>query len=121
MIDDLKKQAAPKAAELVEITTQQNKKLDTLIILLSRLCDLHEDHSGNSILVELLDEHKRRSVNDLLWRNNWRKTKHMSITVGVIATTLTAAAFYFNVVQLDRESAVVEAVAVLFGTLGGLL
>ena len=121
MIDDLKKQAAPKAAELIEVVAEQNEKLDNITILLSRLCDLHEDHEGRSVLIMLLDEHKDRSKNDLLWRKKWDRTKLTSMSIGAIATILTGAAFYFNVIKLDEESAFISGMVSFFKVISGVM
>ena len=113
--------AKSKDKESIELAKKQNEKLDDITILLSRLCDLHEDHEGRSVLIMLLDEHKDRSKNDLLWRKKWDRTKLTSMSIGAIATILTGAAFYFNVIKLDEESAFISGMVSFFKVISGVM
>ena len=45
---DLANWQKEKDKKKLDLESKQSKKLDDITILLSRLCDLHEDHEGRS-------------------------------------------------------------------------
>lgn len=98
-MEELKKKAAPKNAEVLEATLEQNILLVNQLTLLDRLCTLKEN----------------QQISDDAFRDSWRNAKIFDTRVSVTVLLVAAAGVYLDVIEVNSNSAIITWLSALFG------
>lgn len=97
-MDELKSKAAPKNAEILKATLDQNDLLDIQIVLLDRLCTLKESQQNS----------------DDSFRNSWRNAKLRDTRVSLWVLILANIALYLDVIKIESNGAFITGLFDLF-------
>ena len=98
-MDKLKELAAPRNAEILKATLEQNDLLDIQIVLLDRLCTLKE----------------AQQESDDNFRATWWKSKVLDTRVSIIVLFIAVAGVSFDVIEVNSNSAIIGWLSGLFG------
>ena len=98
MLDELKRKAAPKHYELIEINSELLKEQIISNNLLCRLCDLKESQQRG----------------DIKFRNQWKSGKINDTRISLVLLVLANIALYLDVIRVDGSGAFITGVMSLF-------